>query len=90
MNTDFGVFRAIQLTVSFWGTNRNIYKLTQFFSKIQRSARIITLDVLFYPPRLTCVDCNRWNNLKKLSFNEEDRLYSNDDLASSLIELYKC
>ena len=57
VNTDFGVFRAIQLTVSFWGTNRDIYKLTQFFSKIQRSARIITMDVLFYPLRLTCVDC---------------------------------
>ena len=31
---------------------------------------------------------NHWNNLKKLSSNKEGRPYSNDDLASSLIELY--
>ena len=33
---------------------------------------------------------NHWNNLKKLSSNQEDIPYSNNDLASSLIELYKC
>ena len=34
---------------------------------------------------------NFWNDLKKLLSNKEDRPYSNDDLASLLIELYnKC
>ena len=33
---------------------------------------------------------NRWNNLKKLLSNKDDRTYSNDHLASSFIELYKC
>ena len=34
---------------------------------------------------------NRWKNLKKLFSNKEDRPYSNNDLASFLIELYnKC